>query len=99
MIPTPTNIYEFGVRHFGTPSFIGDRRQFYLNLLPRAKASLNKFGIHFRGLTFVDVHNPELVELMLKTQQKRYRLISCMTQLTFPTFIISTVRKNTVIYC
>ena len=61
VLPTPLNLWNWGVRHKKGTLRIVDRGKFRLNLLPEGKAGLERGAAVFHHLSY---HSPELLDFL-----------------------------------
>lgn len=68
--PIPIKLWEYGCKQYGTPRPIADKNQYYWNLLTPAKASLNREGIRWKGLYYLNTSDRQLIHEMYVQQRK-----------------------------
>lgn len=68
--PIPIKLWEYGCKQYGAPRPIADKKQFYWNLLTPAKASLNREGIRWKNLYYLNTRDRQLMHEMYVQQRK-----------------------------
>lgn len=68
--PIPVKLWEYGCRVYGAPRPIADKQQFLWNLLTPAKAGLNREGIKWKGLYYLNSSDKMLLHEMYIQQNK-----------------------------
>lgn len=69
--PIPVKIWEYGCRKYGKPVPITNIPQYYYTLMRPQKANIDRKGIRCNDLFYIDMTDPDLMQEMYKTQNKR----------------------------
>lgn len=68
--PIPIKLWEYGCRIYGKPKAIPSKAQFCWNLLTPTKASLNREGLKWKGLYYLNASDKQLMHQMYIQQRK-----------------------------
>lgn len=71
---TPSVLWEYYCRTKGAPRPITDRADYLYKLLVPKQAKIDKRGIHFKGLTYINYDDEHLLGQMYRAQNKKYAL-------------------------
>lgn len=69
--PIPSNIWDYGCEKYGSPRPIVDRYQYMYDLMIEKKGVLTRKGIVFNGLYYINIDDKELLNDMIKVENKR----------------------------
>ncbi|MCI1378394.1 MAG: transposase family protein [Lachnospiraceae bacterium] len=72
--PVPIKLWEYGCRIYGNPLPITNRDQFLWSLLTPAKASLNREGIRWKDLYYINLSDRTLLRDMYRQQKKAKKI-------------------------
>ena len=72
--PTPSMLWEYYCKTKGAPRPITDRVDYLYKLLIPKQAKIDKRGIHFKRLTYINYDDESLLGRMYRAQNKKYAL-------------------------
>ena len=72
--PVPIKLWEYGCRIYGNPLPITNRDQFLWSLLTPAKASLNREGIRWKDLYYINLSDRTLLREMYRQHKKAKKI-------------------------
>lgn len=72
--PIPVRLWEYGCEIYGSPRPIADKAQYIWNLLTPAKASLNREGLKWKNLFYLNIEDKTLLHEMYEQQSKIKRI-------------------------
>lgn len=72
-VPSPIGLWEYGCERFGMPRMITDatKEQFLFDLLIEEKAKLDRTGINFKNLRYINSTDTELLKQMYDAGRKK----------------------------
>ena len=70
LIPTPRNLWEFGVRKMGEPRSIRNAEQFMFDMMLEGTAKVKRDGIFFNGLMYENHEDSRLERMRFKAQNR-----------------------------
>lgn len=68
--PIPAALWQYGCKKYGSPRPIANKEQFYWDLMTPATASLNREGLKWKGLYYLNAADKVLLHEMYLQQQK-----------------------------
>lgn len=68
--PIPIKLWAYGCQRYGSPRPIADKSQYLWNLLTPTTASLNREGLKWKGLYYLNVDDTELLHEMYGQETK-----------------------------
>lgn len=71
VVPTPVNLWEYGIKLYGQPRPIIDKESYLYALMMPAKAQLNREGIHSHHLRYINFNDQDLLDKMQNAQNKK----------------------------
>ena len=69
--PTPSILWQYYCKTKGCPRPITDRVDYLYKLLVPKQAKIDKQGIHFEGLTYINLNDEDLLSVMYRAQDKK----------------------------
>lgn len=69
--PIPADLWQYGVKKYGSPRPITDKEQYLFNLMIPVNAKVSRRGIGYNGLWYISDTDAELANDMIKAGEKK----------------------------